>query len=542
MSVEFDAKLSSLAAEIVHDAVRDYDRGDIARWLAGCAWVIAPAPVPVFAANWDVAGTLPAIGHSPGATAQVSLKAVFGLGDTLPAVRLPALADMAAQARSAPLMARLEALAEWLGPAGRAVNHSDELSEADAADAARWLGTGRGQLPYLWEYALTSGWFELDDKPAAGGTRAVLGQSAQRWADGDDSGALQAWAVVFASVLAAALDVAASADPDAARKLNFRGQGAAACVLLFLPRRPGLSRAEVSELIMDGVVGDPASARTLRAWETWVREHGDPARVLLADLAALGAVTASGADAGADSGVVSLTPPALWTMRELLRRDGIDIPLVPASLALMSAADLLALAEGVGEAEFDAESAAWLADRGPQRAARELLEFAASAGARKRLAAVNLTRRAGPAAAPAWRAAMARPELRGYARIALSVLASELPDSTLPLVLEPAPEDLTWVATDLLALACGDEVPDPRHVAAQFREAVPQGEESWIFDLMSRSSHPDVVQVLTVLARRHPDRRVARLARRAAQAAARTRTVARAVARAEPIPARPADH
>jgi hypothetical protein len=534
MAVDFDAQLSSLAAEIVHDALADYDRGDIARWLAGCAPVIAAAPAGVFPGGWDMAGSLPAIGHPSGAAAQVSIKTVFGLAGVLPAVRLPPLADLAAQARSAPLMARLEALAAWLGPGGRPVNRADELSEADAADAAGWLGVGRGQLPYLWEYALTSGWFELDDKPAGGGTLAVLGHSAQRWSDGDDSGALHAWAVVFASVLAASLEVAASADPDAARKLNFRGQGVAACLLLFLSRRPGLSRAEVSELIMNGVVGDPASGRTLRAWQGWVREHGDPARVLLADLAALGAVTVPGTDAG----VVGLTPLALWALREMLQLDGVEIPLLPASLARMSAADLIAMAEGVTDAEFDAESAAWLADRGPDRAARELLAFAASAAARERLAAVNLTRRVGQAAAPAWRGAMARPELRGYARIALSVLASELPDSTLPLVLDPAPDDLTWVATDLLTLACGDEVPDPRHVAAQFREAVPPGQESWIFDLMSRSSHPDVVQVLTVLGRHHPDRRVARYARRAAQAAARTRTAARP----EPIPARPGGH
>lgn len=533
MAEDSDTKLASLAADIVCDAVQDYDRGDIARWLAGYAPVTGAAPVSVLPGSWDVTGSLPGVGHTAGAPAQASVRTVFGLAGALPAVRLPPAAQIAAQARSAPLMAGLEALAAWLGPDGRPVNDADELADADAANAAGWLGVGRGQLQYLWEYALTSGWFELRE-PAGGTTRAVPGQSALRWADGDESGTLHAWAVVFAAVLAAALEVAASADPDAARRLNFCGQGAAVGVLLFLSRRTGLSRTEVSELVKDGMVGDPASARTLRAWQAWLHEHGDPALVLLGDLAALGAVIVP----DTDSGVISLTPPALWTMRELLRRDGIDIPVVPASLALMSAADLLALAKDITEAEFDTESAAWLADRGPEGAARELLAFAASAGARERLAAVHLTRRAGPAAAPVWRQAMARPELRGYARIALSVLASELPDSTLPLVLEPAPDDLTWVATDLLALACGDEDPDPRHVAAQFSEAVPPGEEWWIFDLMSRSSHPDAVQVLTALGRHHPDRRVARDARRAAQAAARYR----AAAGSEPIPARPGGH
>ena len=169
----------------------------------------------------------------------------------------------------------------------------------------------------------------------------------------------------------------------------------------------------------------------------------------------------------------------------------------------------VAMAEGVSEAEFGAESGAWVGDRGPDQAARELLEFAAFSGAQPRLVAVNLTRRIGLDAHRAWRDAMQRPELRGYARIALSASAAELPESTLPLVLDPDPDDLTWLTTDLLALACGDEDPDPRQIAAQFREAVPRGQESWILDLMSRSSHPQVVQVLTVLGRHHPDRRLA---------------------------------
>ena len=80
----------------------------------------------------------------------------------------------------------------------------------------------------------------------------------------------------------------------------------------------------------------------------------------------------------------------------------------------------------------------------------------------------------------------------------------------MPLVLNPDPDDLTWVATDLLALACGDEDPDPQQIAAQFSEAIPEGEESWIFGLMSQSSHPDVAQVLMMLGRYHPDRRVAK--------------------------------
>ncbi len=57
--------------------------------------------------------------------------------------------------------------------------------------------------------------------------------------------------------------------------------------------------------------------------------------------------------------------------------------------------------------------------------------------------------------------------ISGYARIALSMLAAELPGSTLPLVLDPDPDDLTLAATDVLALASGKEDPDPQAIAAQ---------------------------------------------------------------------------
>jgi len=123
---------------------------------------------------------------------------------------------------------------------------------------------------------------------------------------------------------------------------------------------------------------------------------------------------------------------------------------------------------------------------------------------------------------------MQRPELRGYARIALSMMAADLPESSLPMVLNPNPDDLTWVAADLLALACGDEDPDPEQIAEEFNDAIPPGEESWIFGLMSQSAQPEVAQVLTALGRYHPDRRVAKEARHAARAAAKNATMARA--------------
>jgi hypothetical protein len=191
----------------------------------------------------------------------------------------------------------------------------------------------------------------------------------------------------------------------------------------------------------------------------------------------------------------------------------------------MSAAGLAALHGGLLATEFSALADRWVAARGPGPAASVLLEYAAGADPATRLAVVGVVRGMGEQAASAWRDALKRPELRPYARIELTRLASQLGDSTMPLVLEPGPDDLSWLAADLLALACGADDPDPDLIAARFREAVPAGEEEWIFEQMSQGTHPDVVRVLTVLGRHHPDRRIARDARKAAQRASALRAL-----------------
>src|SRR5215471_8719585 len=491
---DFDAKLTGLSAEILRDALQVYDTSDMEHWLAGYDPMITawrgdmtggfPALTGGFAA---LTGGFPAIGHDS-VGMPVSLKKIFRLPGRLPGVRLPPAAELPAMARSATLMSHLEALASWLGHHGRQVTAADQLSDADAADAARRIGVGIEDLPYLWEYALSARWLELEDEPDGSRTWAVLGRTAYRWADRDDAGALQVWSVVFASVLARVLEVAASLDRAAARKLNFRGQG------VVVARGAELPRTEVSGLIKDGAIGEHPGRRARRRWDGWVRAHGDPALWLLRELTTLRAVIVR--DSG-DS-MVALTPLALWALRRQLRQEAIEIPVLPATVAQMQAVHLVALVDSVGDAEFDAAAAAWMAARGPDKASRELLAFAAFSGPQSRLAAVNLVRTTGIHAHLAWRDAMQRPELRGYARIALSMMAADLPESTLPLVLDPDPEDLAWLATDLLALACGDQDPNRQQAAAQFALAVPPGEESWIFGLMSHSSHPDVARVLTV--------------------------------------------
>ena len=189
----------------------------------------------------------------------------------------------------------------------------------------------------------------------------------------------------------------------------------------------------------------------------------------------------------------------------------------------MSGADLVALSDAVSPDELDAAFAAWTQGRDPDQAVRELLIYAGSVDPRGRLTAVGLARRFGAPGYRAWVDGMRRPELAGYARVTLSMMAGDLPESALPLVLAPDPDDLTGLAADLLALAYEGGPPDPGNVAARFASAVPAGEEGWVLGLMAQSSQPDVADVLDLLANHHPDRRLAREARKAARAQLRNR-------------------
>jgi hypothetical protein len=492
---------------ILSDAVKASDQEDVERWLIGYN--------PMLGAGDFGRSTVGAVRADDGG-AEKSVKKALGLPDVLPATWLPVTADLAARARSAPLAALLAGLAAWAAQ-GRPVARKDELPAAAAADAASWLGVTPDAMGYLWQYALAGRWIER-----AGGTveaLAVPGRTAADWGGGDEE-TLRVWHATLAAVLASALDLAAALDPAGPGTLNFQGQGSLAAVRLFLARGDGGLPAErVRDLIMKGAVGDLAWTGLRRQLDERARSHADPARVLIDHLTQLRAVEAS----PAGEGWIRLAPLALGALGAELSAAGVDVPVVQGDPARMSAAAVAAVHGGLLDTEFSALADRWVATRPPVRAASALLEYAAGADPAARLAVVGVVRGMGEQAAAAWRDALKRPELRPYARIELSRLASQLRDSTLPLVLEPSPDDLTWLATDLLALACGADDPDPDLIEARFREAVPAGEEEWIFQQMSRGTHPDVVRVLTVLGRHHPDRRIARDARKAAQRASALR-------------------
>ena len=447
----------------------------------------------------------------------VDLKEAFGLPDQMAPLRLPMPEDLAAQARQAPLMAQLRRLAWWLG-AGRAVTEDEELASGDAAEAAAELGVDVARLTHLWWLALDAVFVELDEDE----THAIPGESAHAWDEGDEDEVLDLWEMVFALVIGDTLDAAASLDPDRSGELDFSGHGAALAVALFLARPDGLPVAEISQVIRAAATDELPPAQADEDWQSWVQAHGDPARLLLDLMAELHAIEIADAE---DGPVARLMPLGLAAVRTQLVQSGVDIPLLP-DTEHMTAAQLIAMAEGVSEEEFTAEAAAWLSYRTAEAAARELLAVAATADPASRILAVSVVMtELGALAEPVWREELGRIELRGYAITALATLSGGDP-ATAPL---PGPDpdvrDLAWMLTDALAAEGWDDPGDdiglePEALAKRLSEAIPAGQELAMFELMARLPHPDAADVLTVIGKHHPDKKIAKLARKSAYKAA----------------------
>jgi hypothetical protein len=448
---------------------------------------------------------------------QVDLKEAFGLPDQLAPLRLPSPPELAALARQAPLMAQLRRLAWWLG-AGRAITEDEELASDDAADAAAELGVDVARLEQLWWLALDAVFIELDEDE----THAIPGESAQAWDEGDEDDVLDIWEMVFALVIGDTLDDAASLDPDRSDGLDFSGHGAALAVTLFLARPGGLPVTEIGEVIRAAATDELPPAQAEEAWQSWVGAHGDPARLLLDLMAGLHAIQIADAE---DGPMAQLMPLGLAAVRTQLVDSGVEIPLLP-DAEHMTAAQLISMADGVSEEEFAAETAAWLSYRTAEPAARELLALAAASDPASRVLAVGVVvTEIGAPAEPVWREVLGQIELRGYAKAALAALLDSDPAvASLP-GLEPDDQDLAWMITDALAAAGWDDLSDdagyePEALAQQLSEAIPAGQELAVFELMARVPHPEAADVLTVIGRYHPDKKIAKLARKAAYKAA----------------------
>lgn len=490
----------SLTQAMVTDGVDITDSAAVQEWIAAYN-----ANTPETLEDWDF-------------DEDENLKEAFGLPDRLPAMRLPALDELAALARKSPLLATAVRLAEWAGQR-RAVEQEGELTAADTIAAAAELGIETGgpsavtamydvpELVHLWDLALNTGF--LEDEGDEDDPVVTVGEAARLWHGGTDLEVLAIWSEALTFLMTESLEIDADLDEELGGDLDFYGAGVGLVTALFLARGEGVLVALADEVIREGATGELSAAEAAETWAAWTRAHGGPAGVLLRRLSELGAVRLDDEDEGP---VTRLTPLGAWAVREQLIASGVDLPLLPPP-AEMTAADLAGAAGGASEEEFAAEADAWLALREPGAAARELLDFGAMAGPVERMTAVTVVRRLGGAAEPAWRAALDVPALCPYAKMALAETAGGSQPE-----LEPQASDTAWLVVDMLAAMSADF--EPEELAAGLAEALPGGAEEAMFDAISRLPHPDAAGVLTLIGEQHPDKKTAKAARRYAYKAA----------------------
>jgi Plasmid pRiA4b ORF-3-like protein len=426
----------------------------------------------------------------------LDLEDAFDLPPVLPPVRLPAEAELAAQARRSGLLADLRALA-------------DKVREATVQTAA--------VNPVLLWLAEEAELVQRGDEDLAPGEDAG-------WLDdlADDDDALNAWEYAFAAVLDTTLEAADDSDPVVADGLDLEGYSPALVTRLFLSWRDGIRITELADALKDAATADLEAEEAGRQWQEWVDAHGDPLRLLLGQLERLGAVSVT-------DDAVQLKPLGVHAVRSKLERDHLLVPVLPAP-DKMTPGDLVLVWMHGSDDGLQAELASWTDSRGEEQAARELLAFAADGNALTRTATIMIASRLGQAAEPAWREALDRVELRCYAKPQLAKLAGLDPEGTdTPAELESERADMAWLIADTFGpfshVDLGQETL-PFDFAELWRGVSGIEKPDEVFEAMARLDHPDAEAVLTMIGKHASDKTTAKAARRAAYKAS-TRRAAR---------------
>ncbi|KRD10704.1 MULTISPECIES: hypothetical protein [unclassified Streptomyces] len=460
----------------------------------------------------------------------------------LPPVRLHPEAELARDALSTPLLSRAVSLARWAGPDTR-VDAGGGLVEEQLAPAAESLGlTGEDAAAYAseaWRVAVDAGLVEIVDEEA--GTVAAGEELAQLTA-GSPHDVLAVWLGALETVLADA------AVPDLDELMDAMDEGGE----VDFSRLDWNPEAEAE--FLDGVLGNlylltasedgpgdgpvplPALAASMLVPGDMdeptndVLEQVSDAMMRLDDqfrlLEPIGLVAYRPVDealmadpdeepaAPVDEtdvsryGMVRLTPLGLYGMRARLLEAGFDAPAV-GDLADKGADALLDGSAGYGSRAALAETEHWLARREPLAAARELLAAARGSdpGAPlRRLRCQQALSLLGGQAEPAVREVLDDAELGGLARVWLSELgATDVP--------APSEDLVFWLTIDTLAAQLAAEG------NSEELQALVEGlaqQHSGFFAAAWRVDHPATPDVLEAMGRLHPDKRIAKEARKAA--------------------------
>lgn len=460
---------------------------------------------------------------------------------TLPPARLRPEAELARDALSAPVLARAARLARWAGPDTR-VDAGGGLVEEQLPAAAEQLGLSgddaAAHASEAWRIAVDTGLVEITDEEAgtvtAGEDLALL--------TGSPQDVLGVWLTALEAVLADAsvpdlddlVDAMAEGgevdlssldwDPDAESEfldgvlgnlylltVGEDGPGDAPVPLpalaasVIVPSDMGEPSNEVLEQVSDAMMRLDDQFRLLEP--VGLVEYQPVDEALMADADEEPAAPVDEADV-ARYGMVRLTPLGLYGLRARLLDAGFDAPAV-GDLADKGADALLDGTAPFPPAAAHAETELWLAGRGPLDAARELLAAARGSdpGAPlRRLRCQQALSLVGAEAEPALREVLDDAELGGLARVWLTEHgARDVP--------APPQEMVFWLTIDTVAaqLAAEGNSEELRALV----EGLAQ-QHSGFFDTAWRVEHPATPDVLEAMGRLHPDKKIAKEARKAA--------------------------
>ncbi|PSK48251.1 MULTISPECIES: hypothetical protein [Streptomyces] len=461
---------------------------------------------------------------------------------TLPPARLRPEAELARDALSAPVLARAARLARW-ADAGTRVDAGGGLVEEQLPAAAEQLGLSgddaAAHASEAWRIAVDTGLVEITDEET--GTVAA-GEDLALLTGGSPQDVLGVWLTALEAVLADAsvpdldglVDAMAeggevdlsSLDWDPEAESDFL-DGVLGNLYLLTVGEDGPGEAPVplpalaASVIVPSDMGEPSNEVLEQVSDAMMRlddqfrllepvglvEYQPVDEALMADADEEPAAPVDEADV-TRYGMVRLTPLGLYGLRARLLDAGFEAPAV-GDLSDKGADALLDGTAPFPPAAAHAETELWLAGRSPLDAARELLAAARGTdpGAPlRRLRCQQALSLVGAEAEPALREVLDDAELGGLARVWLTEHgARDVP---------PPPQEMVfWLTIDTVAAQLAAEG------NSEELRALVEGlarQHSGFFDTVWRVEHPATPEVLEAMGRLHPDKKVAKEARKAA--------------------------
>ncbi|MFE7978523.1 hypothetical protein [Streptomyces shenzhenensis] len=460
----------------------------------------------------------------------------------LPPVRLHSEAELARAALSTPSLSRAAKLARWAGPDTR-VDVGGSLVEEQLPAAVELLGlTGDDAAAWAseaWRVAVDTGLVELVDEED--GT-VTAGEELALLTSGSPHDVLTVWLAALETVVAdagvpdmdglvEALDADgevdfSSLDWDPEAEADFLdgvlgnlylltagedgpGDGTvplpALAASMIVPNDMGEPSNDVLEQVSDAMMRLDDQFRVLEP--IGIVEYQPVDEALMAEADDEPATPVDDTDVSR-YGLVRLTPLGLYGLRARLLEAGYTAPAV-GELVDKGADVLLDSTSRFPQAAARAETEQWLARREPLAAARELLAAArgGDAGAPlRRLCCQQALSLVGTEAEPALREVLDDPELGGLARVWLS-------ERDIPGVPAPSQELVFWLTIDTVAaqLAAEGNSDELRALVEGLA-----AQHSGFFTAAWRVEHPATADVLEAMGRLHPDKKIAKEARKAA--------------------------